>query len=203
MRETTQHVQVPVSLASLHHESGVQKMKRIVFVCTAFLVLLAYSAQAESEPSFRISAGPIMMYDQSNQKSGVGGHVTAGYRVTPALEVELYGATTNDFEVDNDLTHGDAAVSILTLGGRYVTSLSDKSSAFFALGAGVLELNADKVPAGVDDTRRGGVARFGIGLDFNIIPNLGVTFGAGFNRGFGGTDEVILFDLTTSAFFTF
>jgi len=178
-------------------------MKRIVFVCTAILVLLAHSALAESGPSFRISAGPTMMYDPGNQKSGAGGHVTASYRVIPALEVELYGAMSSDFEVDNDLTNGDAAVSMLTLGGRHVTSLGDKSSAFFAFGAGVLELNADEVPAGSDDSRQGGVARFGIGLDFFIIPSLGVTFGTGFNRGFGATSEVVLFDLTASAFFAF
>lgn len=174
-------------------------MKRIVFIFTAILVLLAQSALAESGPSFRISAGPTIMYDPGNQKSGVGGYVTAGYRLMPAFEVELYGAMSGDFEVENDLTDGDAAVSMLTLGGRYVTSLGDKSSAFFALGAGVLKLEADEG----NDTRQGGVARFGIGLDFQILPNLGVTVGTGFNRGFGATDEVVLFDLSTSLFFAF
>lgn len=176
-------------------------MKRLIIFCTAILVMLGQVALAESGPSWRISAGPSMIYDPGTQKIGAGGHVTLGYRVVPAWEVELYGASSTDFEVENDLTQGDAAVSLLTIGGRYLAPLGDKSTAYFALGAGVLELEADKAPAGNDDTRRGGIGRFGIGVDYAVIPDLGVTWGAGFNRGFGGTDEIVLYDLTLSLFY--
>lgn len=178
-------------------------MKRIIFICTAILMLQGQTLFAAEGDLFRISAGPTLMYDAFNQEVGTGGHLTVGYRLNPSWEVEVYGATSSHFEVDNDLTHGDASVSMVTLGGRYVSSMGTHSKGFISFGVGALELDAEEMVTGEDDSRSGGVARFGVGVDVPLTDHLGVTFGAGFNRGFGATDEVILFDLTTSLFCTF
>ena len=178
-------------------------MKRIIFICTAILMLQGHTLFAAEGDLFRISAGPTLMYDAFNQEVGTGGYLTVGYRLNPSIELELYGATSSHFEVDNDLTHGDASVSMVTMGGRYMSTMSDKSVGFISMGVGVLELDAEETFEGGDDKRSGGVARFGVGVDVPLTDHLGVTCGAGFNRGFGATDEVILFDLTTSLFCTF
>ncbi|SCX76230.1 outer membrane beta-barrel protein [Desulfoluna spongiiphila] len=178
-------------------------MKRMIIAVTAILVLLGQTAFAGEGNTFRLSAGPSLFYDSVNQDAGAGGYLTLGYRVAPSVELEVYGATSNHFEVDNDLTRGDASVSMVTFGARYLSSMGDKSIGYISAGVGVLELEADDVPAGTDDSRSGGVARFGVGVDFPLTPHLGVTCGAGFNRGFGSTDEIILFDLTTALFCTF
>lgn len=178
-------------------------MKRIIFVFATILVMSGQVALAESGSSLRISAGPSMIYDPGTQEVGAGGHVSAGYRVMPALEVELYGAMSNNFEVENNLTRGDAAVSMLTFGVRYLSTMGDKTLGYFSLGAGVLELDAETVPPGDDDTQLGGVGRFGVGVDVPLTDHLGVTCGAGFNRGFGATNEIVLYDLTLSLFLAY
>jgi len=178
-------------------------MKRITLLSVAILVMIGSVALAESEPSLRISAGPIMLFDPSTQEVGAGGHITLGYRVAPAWEIELYGASSTHFDMKNHLTPGDASVSLLTIGGRHLSTLGGKTTGFIAFGAGVMELEAEETPAGGDDTRRGGIGRFGIGIDYAFMPNLGITWSAGFNRGFGATDEVVLYDLTLSVFCAF
>jgi len=178
-------------------------MKQMIIAVTAILVLLGQTAFASEGGTFRISAGPSLFYDSINQDAGSGGYLSLGYRLAPSVELELYGATSGHFEVDNHLTHGDASVSMVTLGARYLSSMGDKSFGYVAAGIGILELEADEMPSGTDDTRSGGVARFGVGVDFPLTAHLGVTCGAGFNRGFGATDEIILFDLTTALFCTF
>ncbi|VFQ42508.1 outer membrane beta-barrel protein [Desulfoluna butyratoxydans] len=178
-------------------------MRRITLLSAAILVMLGSTALAESGPSFRISAGPTMLFDPSTQEAGLGGHVTLGYQVASAWEIELYGATSDHFEMENNLTRGDASISLVTLGGRYLSSFSGKTRGFIAFGAGVMEIEAEDAPSGEDDTQSGGIGRFGVGIDHAFIPNLGVTFGAGFNRGFGDTDEVVLYDLTFSVFCAF
>ena len=178
-------------------------MNRIFFLCATLLLLVGQQALAAEGDLYRISVGPSLMYDGMDQEAGAGGHMTLGYRVKPNLEVELYGAKSAMFGVENDLTRGDASVSMLTIGGRYLSTLDHHSVGYISFGLGVLALDADDVSDMADDSRVGGVARFGVGVDFPITSRLGMTCGAGFNRGLGSTDEVVLFDLTASLFTTF
>ncbi|VFQ42507.1 outer membrane beta-barrel protein [Desulfoluna butyratoxydans] len=178
-------------------------MKRMIVAMTAVLMLLGQSAFAAEGHSFRISAGPSLFYDSMSQEAGAGGYLNVGYRVAPSVDLDVYGAVTSDFEVDNDLTRGDASVSMLTLGARYLSSMGDNSTGYIAAGIGVLKLEADEVAPGTDDSRTGGVARFGVGVDVPLTDHLGLTCGAGFSRGLGSTDEITLFDLSTALFCTF
>ncbi|WP_300667994.1 outer membrane beta-barrel protein [Desulfoluna sp.] len=178
-------------------------MKRVIFAVTAILMMLGQTALASEGNNIRIAAGPSLFYDSMNQEAGAGGYLDLGYRLTPSVAIELHGAMSDSFGVDNDLTRGDASVRLLTLGGRYMSDMGDASSGYISMGVGVLEIEAEEMPSGSDDTRSGGVARFGVGVDFPITSQFGVTCGAGFNRGFGATDEVILFDFTTGLFCTF
>lgn len=178
-------------------------MKQLIYAVTALFLLLGQTALAQEGQRYRIAAGPGLFYDAINQDAGSGGALSLGYRLAPGVEMELYGAMSEAFEVDTDLTRGDASVSLLTLGGRYLSPMGEKTLGYISLGVGVLEVEADKSPVGGDGTRSGGVARFGVGVDVPVTAHLGVTCGAGFNRGFGATDEIILFDLTTALFCTF
>ena len=177
-------------------------MKKISLIF-ALLLLVAQPLFAAESDTVRLSAGPVMMYDAFNQEVGIGGQFALGYRLNSSWEAEVYGATTSHFDVDTDLTDGDASVSMLTLGGRYVSSMGTHSKGYISAGIGALELEAEHSLSDEDDSRCGGVARFGVGVDVPLTDHIGMTCGAGFNRGFGDTDEVILFDLTTSLFCSF
>ena len=178
------------------------RMKRILVLCAVCLLMGAQGVMAEYNDSIRVSAGTLFLYDPFDQESGGGGQLTLGYPVKPGVELEFYGAQSTDFSAGNDLTDGDVAISIVTLGGRCLSARKGDSAGYVSFGMGVMQLDADNSPEGDDGTRNGGVARLGVGLDHWMTPDLGLSWGAGFARGFGATDEISLFEVSASLFFT-
>ena len=183
---------------------------RPTIVCS-FLLLFVAAATAVADPmtpftpkgaetlavDARLSVGSraVLLYDPFDQKSGEAVQVEAVLGVTPHLALALTGVLSNRFELGNDLTEGEAGVSLVMAGGRWVFPEEDGMSGHVSLSAGALELRADNA-AMDDDTISGGAARFGVGLQRWVSPSWFLAVGAGYTMGFGATNEVTLFDLS-------
>ena len=178
-------------------------MKRTALLTLFFLAFSLQSVLAATTPAFRVSVGGGMVYDPMNQDPGSLAMASVGYRVLPSFEVEVKAMRSGEFELDSDFTGETFSLTAVTLGGRFITSTGDGDAGFVSFGLGGVEVKAEEALPGADSTRTGLLARMGVGVDLAVTDAMGLTLESAFSRGFGNTDEVFTFDVTTSLFYRF
>ncbi|WP_300670408.1 hypothetical protein [Desulfoluna sp.] len=173
-------------------------MKRILFIWCLLFGMSMGSVYGDVG-SLQVSGGVVAPYDVSASDSAVGWQVSYAAGVTDHVEIGAVLMKTGEFEVDNDITDGEAEVSALMIQGRWLFSPERKTRGFIDLAGGMMDVDA--VTPSVVSSRAGGAARLGLGVDHDLSRNLAIRFSVGYTTGIGRTSEIDLIDAGISLVF--
>ncbi|MCG8472635.1 MAG: hypothetical protein MI742_12385 [Desulfobacterales bacterium] len=169
-------------------------MKKI-FMGACLALMLCGSAWGAGPVT--VSTGGALIYDPFDQEAGEAVKLEVTTEVLPNVALELTGLISGRFDLDNNLSEEETAVSVVALGGKFMSDSQKETRGYLSLGVGAMVLNADD-DALADERRSGAVARFGIGIEHDFSRVWALRLGAGYSQGVGGTEEISFFDASLS-----
>ena len=127
-------------------------------------------------------------YDDSAAFDGV-----IGYRFHPRLALDLHVAELSGFDLDDDLAPGsdlEVEASELTANARFFL-LTGEVQPYVSIGAGWgwVDVDVDGPLESLSEDFDDPVARFGLGLDGYLSPNVALGLEAAYHMGLGDLDD--------------